>query len=144
MADIIRLLRDLMRSQIPDPANRGSSWIFSNYPRTELGKDPIISIIQSDKTSSPFSLGNTAWMGHTMAQIEVWTKEDEGFTIDGTKYYDKDLCNTLADIIEYVMRNNWVSLGFQLFDMTHRTPLIYDDKKRSWTIKLTYEIQALE
>lgn len=142
--NVILGFRDFLRTKLTDPANRGDNWIFDNFPRSELADKPVISLLGAEKVSNPFSLGNTAWKGQTMVQIDVWVRDDIGYTIGETAYYDKDLCIYLADMVEFVTRKYWIEMGIMLIDLTGRTPLVYDKEKVSWRITLTYDVRALE
>ena len=144
MVDVAIQFRDFLRNQLTDPANRIGNWIFDNYPREDFGKDIIITVIGIGGNSRPIGLGNSAWLGKQMLQIDIWCRDDVGYTIDGIIYFDKDLCIGYADIIQSVMRKKWMALPISLIELTDRTPLSFNKDKLLWSISLTYDIQAIE
>jgi len=144
MSDAMEVFRDFLRVGLVDPANRGGKWIFDNYPRKDFGKDPIISIIGADKKSKPMALGNTSWQSTTMIQVDIWVRDDVGYSINNEKVFDKDLCEKIADDLEEYVRKNWVSSGILLLELTDRTPLVFDLERVLWRIILTYEVVTID
>jgi hypothetical protein len=145
MVNIVIQFRDFLRTQLTDPANREEgNWIFDNYPREDFGSDPIVTIVGIGENGRPYGLGNTVWLGKQMLQIDIWTRDDVGYTINNITYYDKDLLIYLADLIEAKLRRNWVLLPISLFELTDRTPISFNKDKLIWNISITYELQVIE
>jgi hypothetical protein len=144
MTNVVIDFRDFLRTHLTDPANRGGQWIFDNYPREDFGKNPIVTVVGIGEHAQGFGLGNTAWLGRQILQIDIWCRDDVGFTINNKTYYDKDLCIYLSDYIERIIRTYWVQLPISLIELTDKTPLNFNQNKLLWGMTMTYEVQQVE
>jgi len=110
--ELNRVLLSQLR-KIPDPMNRGSNWIYPDYPDLSLSKDdfPRISLLQvSGGGQEEVGIGRSVGGSQSGVryvftyQVDVWVKKGNEATIDNKLYKGAKLRDYLADrVLEYLI-----------------------------------------
>ena len=149
MTEYVEIIRDFLRNNLTDPnTDRESNWIYDDYPRQDLTSIsyPRISVIELDEIGQPLGLNGTTFWVTFIFQIDVWVKEDTGYTIDSVYYGDIALCRKIARDVTNTFREDWLDLVYNNHFLTlkqrGKSKPSYNPEKKMWKISLTYELKS--
>ena len=108
----------LIEANVPDPLARGVTWVFIDYPRKKQERFPLISLFQTGSSRSEIGLGDQGSRLAINYSIQVWVKESDTATINGSRYAATLLRDYIADkIIEtLVNKRHYLQGTYGLID----------------------------
>jgi hypothetical protein len=133
------LFKTVLRDNVPDPLNRGVTWIFYGYPRDKI-RYPSISVFQSTSSGGLFAIGDTRNTQEVLYLIEVVTNKEAAFTEGTERYSAYKLLVYLTDKIAKAIMNNRDyarTQGLEDWNVSRMETLGYDPerdeyKQRIW------------
>jgi len=120
--DIVNGIVTTLRNNISDPANRGSPFIYPDFPRVDATM-PRISITAVGGDISGAGLNHEFGIFNLRLQIDVWCSIHGSYTISNIKYGNTKLRDYLAGMVTKVLWKNRSNLGtYNILDVAPIIP----------------------
>jgi len=99
-----RLIVNVLRSNVPDPLNRGITWITYGYTQDTI-RYPSIAVFQSSARGDILAIGDKTNVVEVLYLIEIVTNKDAEATINGSRYSGYKLTSYLTDAVTKAIMN---------------------------------------
>lgn len=139
--ELITNVVTLLRNNISDPANRGTNWIYPDFPRVDA-KMPRISVsLISQREAKFYGInGATKLLYPVIIEVSVWVRTKETFLIGTETYGGGKLVDYLCDEIINVLENNAFNIdNVEVVKCTGCSSIIYDDSVKLLRRALQFE-----